>query len=158
MPLLMRARNLFLLPLMTLVLLAALTALGPISDASAASKRTSRAASVAMKQIGDPYRYGATGPGAFDCSGLVQYSFRRAGIKMPRTASQQAQRAHRIPRKKLRRGDLMFFNNGSRVYHAGVFLKWSRGRAMMVHAPSTGKRVQVASAWTNGWFAGTVRR
>ncbi len=158
MPSLARLRNIVLLPLMTLALVAAVSLLAPVPDAAAASKsRVSRAARVALQQVGDPYRYGSNGPNAFDCSGLLQYSFRRAGIKLPRTSSAQAQRAHRISRGKLRRGDLMFFTNRGRVYHTAIFLKWKRGRALMVHAPSSGKRVQRAYAWTNSWYAASLR-
>ena len=104
---------------------------------------------MALQQIGDPYRYGAAGPGAFDCSGLMQYSFRRAGIKIPRTSSAQARRAHRIPKRKLRRGDLMFFTDGGGVYHAAMFLQVEEGRGVvMVHSPGSGQRVQRAHPWT----------
>jgi cell wall-associated NlpC family hydrolase len=153
-----RTRDLVLIPFLTLVVLLGLAALGPVGDADAASKkRVNRAANVAVKQIGDRYRYGAAGPRAFDCSGLMQYSFRRAGIKIPRTAAAQARRAHRIPKRKLRRGDLIFFSNGGRVYHAAMFLKRTKGRVVMVHAPGRGKRVQRAHPWTNRWFAASLR-
>ena len=159
MPSLLRTRNLVLLPLLTLAVLAAVTTLGPVADASAASRaqRTNRAASVALQQVGDPYRYGAAGPRSFDCSGLMQYSFRRAGLRIPRTSSAQARRAHRIPKSKLRRGDLMFFRNGGGVYHAAMFLRRSHGHVLMVHSPGSGKRVQRAHAWTGRWFGGTLR-
>ncbi|MCW2759890.1 MAG: hypothetical protein JWR85_91 [Marmoricola sp.] len=159
MPSLVRLRNLVLLPLLVLAVLAGLTALGPVADASAATKsqRVQRAAKVALQQVGDPYRYGAAGPRSFDCSGLMQYSFRRAGIKIPRTSSAQARRAHRIPKSKLRRGDLMFFTDGGGVYHAAMFLRWSKHRAVMVHSPGSGKRVRVDRPWTNRWFAATMR-
>lgn len=160
MPSVVRLRNLLLLPLVVLAVVAAASLLVPVSSADAATKtqRINRAARVATAQIGDPYRYGAAGPRAFDCSGLVQYSFRKAGIKLPRTSAAQARRAHRIPKRKLRRGDLMFFHNGGRVYHAAIFLKRTRGRVLMVHSPGTGKRVQRAHPWTNRWFAASVRR
>lgn len=159
MPSLARTRNLVLLPLLTLVVLAGVTALGPVADASATTKqqRIGRAVKVALQQLGDPYRYGAAGPRAFDCSGLVQYSFRQAGLSIPRTSSAQARRAHRIPKSKLRRGDLMFFTDGGGVYHAAMFLKWTKGRALMVHSPSSGKRVQRAHPWTDRWFGATLR-
>ena len=158
MPSLVRTRNLVLTPLLAVVLLLGLAALGPVGDADAASKqRVNRAANVAVNQIGDPYRYGAAGPRAFDCSGLMQFSFRKAGIRIPRTAAAQARRAHRIPKRKLRRGDLIFFSNGGRVYHAAMFLKRTNGRVLMVHSPGRGKRVQRAHPWTNRWFAASLR-
>jgi cell wall-associated NlpC family hydrolase len=151
--------HLVLLPLLALALTLAAAVLGPVPGASAAStQRVQRASTVAIHQIGDRYRYGATGPNAFDCSGLVQYSFRKAGIGLPRTAAAQARRAHRISKSKLRRGDLMFFSNGGRVYHAAIFLQWRHGKAQMVHAPGSGQRVKRATPWTSSWFAATVRR
>jgi hypothetical protein len=52
----------------------------------------------------------------------------------------------------------MFFHNRGRVYHAAIFVKRTKGRVLMVHSPGTGKRVQRAHPWTNGWFAASVRR
>jgi cell wall-associated NlpC family hydrolase len=135
-----------------------LAALGPVSGADAAStQRVSRAANVAMQQIGDRYQYGAAGPRSFDCSGLMQYSYRLAGIKIPRTSSAQARRAHRIPKQNLRRGDLMFFTNGGGVYHAAMFLKRDRRGVVMVHSPGSGQRVERAHPWTSRWFAASMR-
>jgi cell wall-associated NlpC family hydrolase len=151
-----RLRHLVLLPLLTLAVLAGVAALGPTAQA-ATSQRVTHAAGIALHQVGDPYRYGAAGPRAFDCSGLMQYSFGRAGLRIPRTSTAQARRAHHISRSRLRRGDLMFFNHGGRVYHVAMFLKWSKGRAVMLHAPGNGKRVRVDRPWTNAWFAGTMR-
>lgn len=120
---------------------------------------TRRALAVARKQVGDPYRYGASGPHAFDCSGLLRFSFRAAGFKkMPRTSKAQAKFARRISRRALRPGDLIFFTGSSGVYHAGIFSGRKNGKVVMVHAPSTGKRVSYASPWTNSWFAATLRR
>jgi cell wall-associated NlpC family hydrolase len=157
-------RTLLLAPLLAFAVLAAMSALAPVDEASAASspaasrqQKVLRAASVALHQIGDPYRYGAAGPGSFDCSGLMKYSYARAGIKLPRTAAAQSHRAHRIAKRNLRRGDLMFFTDGGGVYHAAMFLKWSRGRAVMVHAPGSGQHVRRDHPWTKRWFAATMR-
>ena len=160
MPSFARTRTFVLLPLLTLAVLAGVMVAGPVAGASAASREqaTSRAAKVALQQVGDPDRYGAAGPRAFDCSGLLQFSFRKAGIRIPRTSSAQARRAHRIAKERLRRGDLMFFTDGGGVYHAALFLRWSKGRAVMVHSPGSGKRVRVDRPWTTGWFAATLRR
>jgi cell wall-associated NlpC family hydrolase len=158
-PPLKRTSRFSLLCLMTLAMLVGFTALGPVADASAATKdqRILRAATIALQQIGDRYRYGAAGPRAFDCSGLMQYSFRHAGLRIPRTSSGQARRAHHIPKSKLRRGDLMFFTDGGHVYHAAMFLRRSHGHVVMVHAPGSGQRVQRARPWTTHWFAATLR-
>jgi cell wall-associated NlpC family hydrolase len=152
-------RRLLSLPLLVLTVLAASFTLGPVSSASAVSvTQVSRAARIALAQVGDPYRYGAAGPGSFDCSGLIYYSFRKAGIRnVPRTSSAQAGRAHHIKKSSLRRGDLMFFTNGGHVYHAAIFLNWDHGRAVMLHSPRPGQRVRRERAWTSSWFAATLR-
>ena len=158
MPVSLPVRRFLITPLLTLLLVVAAVALSPAPQASAAAtSRVARATTIALDQVGDPYRYGAAGPGSFDCSGLLYYSFRRAGISMPRTAAAQAGRARHIPRSQLRRGDLMFFTNGGRVYHAAIFLGWVRGRAQLLHSPRTGQRVSRTLVWTNSWFGATLR-
>lgn len=129
------------------------------------SRRTSRAAKIrrtvriAKNQIGDPYRYGAAGPHRFDCSGLVYFSARRAGFsKVPRTSRAQARHMRRIKKSNMRPGDFMYFHNGGRVYHTGIFVGRKDGKRIILHAPSTGKRVHKARVWTSKWFAGTLRR
>jgi cell wall-associated NlpC family hydrolase len=149
-----------------LVLVAALAAVAlsvsPAQPAHAAAKRQHKihnAVVVAKHQQGDRYRYGANGPRRFDCSGLVQFSYRHAGITVPRTSDAQARYARRIKRKRLQRGDLMFFHRRGNVYHVGIFTGRTRiGRAVMVHAPGTGRRVQTSMPWTSHWFAATMRR
>jgi cell wall-associated NlpC family hydrolase len=120
--------------------------------------RVLRALSVAMHQQGDPYRYGAAGPGSFDCSGLVYYSTRAAGIHgVPRTSSAQSGYMRHISRAAMRRGDFVFFNSGGGVYHVGIYLGMSHGRRVIVHAPYPGASVRREAIWTNGWFPGTLR-
>ncbi|NYE35229.1 cell wall-associated NlpC family hydrolase [Nocardioides cavernae] len=122
------------------------------------AQRVLSARDTAMRQRGDLYGYGGAGPDRFDCSGLVYYSFRRAGFSVPRTSGAQAGFARRIAKKDMRAGDLMFFHGSSGVYHAAIFLRWARGHAVMVHAPGSGQRVRVAVPWTSQWFGGTLRR
>jgi cell wall-associated NlpC family hydrolase len=113
---------------------------------------------VALHQVGDPYRYGATGPNSFDCSGLLYFSMHRVGFgRFPRTSSQQAHWGHGIAKRNMRRGDLVFFEHGGRVYHAAIFLGWSHGHAVILHAPRTGERVRVDRPWTSEWFGRTWR-
>ena len=119
--------------------------------------RVDRALTVAAHQQGDPYRYGAAGPNAFDCSGLTLYSFRAAGLHLPRTAAAQSGAVRHISRAHLRRGDLVFFTSGGHVYHVGIFDGWSHGRRIIVHAPYPGADVRKEAIWTNSWFAGTLR-
>jgi cell wall-associated NlpC family hydrolase len=122
------------------------------------ARRVLTAKSIAMHQRGDSYAYGAAGPNRFDCSGLIYYSYRKAGFAVPRTSAAQAGATRRIAKQDMRAGDLMFFTGGSGVYHAAVFLGWSHGHAVMLHSPGSGQRVQVAVPWTSRWFGGTLRR
>ena len=126
----------------------------------AVKKKVHRAEAIALGQRGDAYGYGAAVPGAFDCSGLVYYSFRRAGFTaMPRTSSAQAGHVRRIPKSHLRKGDLMFFTGGSGVYHVGIFVGRLKGGAVqMLHSSTPGRPVQIDVPWTSSWFAGTMRR
>jgi cell wall-associated NlpC family hydrolase len=132
------------------------------SSASASTSRVDTAFNVVQNQRGDWYRYGAAGPSRFDCSGLVYYSFRRAGFQhIPRTSGAQAASATRIRKASLRKGDLVFFYSGSarprNVYHVGVYAGISNGHRTIVHAPRTGERVHRERVWTSRWFAGTMR-
>ncbi|MCW2833789.1 MAG: hypothetical protein JWN68_1742 [Nocardioides sp.] len=119
--------------------------------------RLQSAKQTALSQRGDVYSYGAAGPNAFDCSGLVYYSYRRAGFDVPRTSGAQAAFTHRVAKQDMRPGDLMFFHAGGAVYHAAIFLGFQNGHAMMVHSPGSGRRVTVAAPWTSSWFGGTLR-
>jgi cell wall-associated NlpC family hydrolase len=161
MPAILRMRSFAVLAamLVTALLASMFTAVTPSADAATLRERkVHRAVDIVRNQKGDPYRYGAAGPGAFDCSGLVYFSFRKAGFRhVPRTSRAQARFAKRIKRSRMRRGDLMFFHNGGRVYHVGVFAGWKNGRRMLIHAPSTGKRVHRSAVWTNRWYPGTIR-
>lgn len=122
------------------------------------AKKIGSALAIARNQKGDPYRYGAAGPGAFDCSGLTYFAFRRAGFgHIPRTSSAQAHFARRISKANMRRGDLMFFYDGGGVYHVGVFVGASDGNRYVLHAPYSGTRVRTDRVWTSRWFAGTLR-
>ena len=99
-----------------------------------------RAATNAARMIGKPYRFGGASPSrGFDCSGLVQYSFAHAGVKLPHNTDQQRSVSRPIRLADLRRGDLIFFNEeGKKNSHVGIYL----GRGMFVHAPSSGKSVR----------------
>lgn len=137
-----------------------LTLAAPAEAANKRVRKVHHAVEIARHQKGDPYRYGANGPRRFDCSGLVQYSYGRAGLRVPRTSRAQARYARRIKRRAMRPGDLMFFHNRrGRVYHVGIYTGWTRHhRRRMVHAPRPGKRVQTGSPWNRRWYAGTLRR
>lgn len=98
----------------------------------------------ALAQVGDAYRLGATGPDAFDCSGLTSYAYRAAGIAIPRTASAQYSASRKVSDPQP--GDLVFFLNGAQ--HVGIYL----GGGRMVHAANPGRGVEVTSI-SSGWYA-----
>ena len=109
---------------------------------------------IVRAQQGDPYVYGAAGPNAFDCSGLVYYATHLAGFTgVPRTSSAQAAYMRQIPRSEMRPGDFVFFGSGGGVYHVGVYL----GDNTILHAPFPGASVRVERIWTDSWFGGTLR-
>jgi cell wall-associated NlpC family hydrolase len=113
-----------------------------------------RATRIAAAQRGDPYRWGASGPSAFDCSGLVYYVYtKQLGKKLPRTASAQRLATVRIAKASIRPGDLVFFTSYGRVYHVGVYA----GSNKVWHSPRPGQRVQLSTIWTRAWVAGRVR-
>jgi cell wall-associated NlpC family hydrolase len=99
-----------------------------------------RAAGHAAKMIGKPYRFGAASASAgFDCSGLVQFGYRQAGLALPRSTEAQRQSSHPVRISSLRRGDLLFFDQeGKKNSHVGIYL----GDGRFVHAPSSGKVVR----------------
>ena len=148
-------------PAAALVVLVGLVVASSAPVGAATLTRTERVhegLDVAQNQIGDPYVYGADGPNAFDCSGLVYYSFRRAGFShIPRTASSQARFARHILKRNLRKGDFIFFRNSSGVYHVGIFDGWHNGHRRLLHAPYPGRDVSVVRLWHSTWFAATLR-
>jgi cell wall-associated NlpC family hydrolase len=105
----------------------------------------------ALALLGTPYRWGGTSPEAgFDCSGLVGYVFRNSlGIELPRISRDMANVGEAIrDRGELVEGDLVFFSRrGTRVDHVGIYL----GDGKFVHAPRTGKDVEVANLATGYW-------
>jgi cell wall-associated NlpC family hydrolase len=91
--------------------------------------------------IGKPYRYGGSSPRGFDCSGLVQYAYSSAGLKVPRTSRDQYGAATPISLTDAEPGDLLFFRYDQKISHVAIYL----GDERFVHAPSSGKQVSVAS-------------
>jgi cell wall-associated NlpC family hydrolase len=114
----------------------------PNSGSGASPDVGAQIATTAESLLGSPYRYGGSGPDAFDCSGLVSYVHARFGVTTPRTAAQQFAAARPVARPDLRAGDLVFFRlSGGSVSHVGIYI----GNGEFVHAPQSGTRVRVAS-------------
>jgi cell wall-associated NlpC family hydrolase len=126
---------------------------------AAGQEKIHEALEVARDQKPDEYQYGADGPDAFDCSGLIQYSYGKAGISMPRTSDDQADAVKRIAREDMRKGDLMFYYDSSGdVYHVGIFGGWDGDKHRYVlHAANEGSDVLTEENWSGSWFAGTMR-
>lgn len=88
----------------------------------------------ARARIGSPYQWGGTGADGFDCSGLVQVAFAKAGVRLPRTTGDQARRGQLIARDAIQPGDLIFFGSGARsIDHVGI----AAGGGRFVHASSS---------------------
>ena len=97
----------------------------------------------AAAQKGKPYRYGAAGPHAFDCSGYTSYVLKQQGIKLARTSSAQYRQTRRISHMAARPGDLVFYyNSRGVVYHVGILA----GHMIMWVAPHTGTVVRLHMA------------
>lgn len=141
--------------------LLALLALGACSSTpergSAGDAVAARAAEHALRMQGKPYRYGGNTPTGFDCSGLVQYGYGQAGVKLPHGTEALRRLSTPIKARQLQRGDLVFFDQeGKRASHVGIYI----GNDRFVHAPSTGKHVHIANFGDNYWrkhFAGARR-
>jgi cell wall-associated NlpC family hydrolase len=115
-----------------------------VSYSSAAVVRA-RVVSEALRHRGAPYRFGATGPYRFDCSGFTLYVYRKFGVNLPHRARAQRYRGRAVSRAQARPGDLVAFSQGGRWGHVGVYL----GNGYMIDAPHSGARVQVRKIWTS---------
>jgi peptidoglycan DL-endopeptidase CwlO len=104
----------------------------------APDSRAESAISYAYAKLGSPYVWGATGPDAFDCSGLTQAAYRSAGLSLPRTTYAQIDAGRRVSRSELLPGDLVFFY--SSISHVGLYI----GNGQMIHAPNPSAPVRVA--------------
>ncbi|MFE6287523.1 NlpC/P60 family protein [Streptomyces sp. NPDC057877] len=117
---------------------------------TAPDSRTATALSYAHQALGSPYVWGATGPDAFDCSGLTQAAYRAAGVSLPRTTYAQIDAGRRVARSELLPGDLVFFYSG--ISHVGLYI----GGGQMIHAPNPSSPVRVAPI-SEMPFAGATR-
>ncbi|GAY08843.1 putative secreted protein [Pseudonocardia sp. N23] len=96
------------------------------------------AAQAALQQVGKPYKWGSTGPSAFDCSGLVFYAFQQIGVTLPRTAAAMSQVGTPVTKAQLEPGDLVFFY--SPISHVAIYI----GDGEVVNATTDGEPVQVS--------------
>ncbi|MGW1166651.1 NlpC/P60 family protein [Streptomyces sp. NPDC002550] len=105
---------------------------------TASNTRAAAAVDYAYAKLGSPYVWGAAGPNAFDCSGLVQAAYRSAGISLPRTTYAQINAGRRVSRSELQPGDLVFFYSG--ISHVGIYV----GNGQIIHAPNPSAPVRLA--------------
>ncbi|MFC4534319.1 C40 family peptidase [Sphaerisporangium dianthi] len=114
------------------------------------------ALTAAVSKLGRPYVWGAEGPDTFDCSGLVQWAFGQAGVRMPRVTHQQWVTGPQIPLSQAQPGDLLFWRsdptNPGYISHVAIY--WGDGK--MLQAPRTGDVVKISPVSTRN-LAGVVR-
>ncbi len=121
------------------------------SGATAPDATGERVVALAKQHLGTPYVWGGESPGGFDCSGLMQYAYAAAGVSLPHSSRMQSQMGTPVSRSDLQPGDLVFFY--SPVSHVGIYI----GNGQMVHAPTSGDVVKVASIDSMGGYAGARR-
>ncbi|MDO4244213.1 MAG: NlpC/P60 family protein [Actinomyces sp.] len=109
-------------------------------SAPAPSANGSSIVAIAMQYVGRPYVSGATGPEAFDCSGLVQYVYAQAGISLPRTSYAQGAAGTMVSAAEAQPGDLVYYG-----YHVGIYA----GNGMMIDAGTTSTGVVYRQIWGN---------
>jgi cell wall-associated NlpC family hydrolase len=103
--------------------------------------RAGIAVRAALSKLGSPYVWGATGPNQFDCSGLVQWSYRQAGIQLDRTTYDQINDGVPVPPSQVRPGDLVFPHSGH--------VQMAIGNGMVVEAPHAGATVRISPLGAN---------
>jgi cell wall-associated NlpC family hydrolase len=91
-----------------------------------------------MSKIGSPYRYGATGPNAFDCSGLISWAYKKVGVSLPRTSRAMSKVGTPVSRDQLQPGDLVFFYKP--VSHVGIYI----GDNKILHASTRKSPVKIS--------------
>ena len=116
--------------------------------ALASNEVAAKATVYARDMLGKPYMYAGDSPAGFDCSGLVKYSYGRAGIVLPRDTQSQRRMSVPVSTASMREGDLLFFDqDGKKNSHVGLYL----GKGRFIHAPSSGGRVRTDSLGAQFW-------
>jgi cell wall-associated NlpC family hydrolase len=112
--------------------------------------KSERAVQYALDAVGTPYRWGGESPASgFDCSGLVRWAYGRVGVELPHNSYALSGEGRRVPTSGLRPGDILLFEG---LGHVGLYL----GRGRMVHAPQTGRHVEVVRLSTTNYGARLV--
>lgn len=101
------------------------------------------AVDAALSQVGKPYRWGAEGPDAYDCSGLTKWAWAKAGVSLPHSSRMQYAATERVSRADMQPGDLLFF--GTPIHHVAMYI----GDGKVVEAPYSGENVRVNARAVN---------
>ncbi len=107
------------------------------TTAAPVSSKAAAAIAFAKAQLGKPYVYGAEGPDAYDCSGLVQAAWKAAGVSIPRVTTDQFAAGTKVSTSQLQPGDLVFYYAG--ISHVGMYL----GNGQIIHAPNARSVVKI---------------
>lgn len=126
---------------------------GPVTSAGEFHKSANLAAAVALQQIGVPYRYGGSTPHGFDCSGLIYYSYSKAGKNVPRTTGSMWSGIQPVAKSRLQVGDVLFFRIEGKMSHVGMYI----GDDQFVHAPASGRTVSVDSLRSDFYRRALIR-
>lgn len=116
------------------------------------SEVVSQIISLARKQVGKPYVWGASGSNAFDCSSLIQYLFGSVGIKMPRTTYAQVNIGETVSWSNIQPGDLLHFADSTGYYHIALYI----GNGQMLHASNEERGVVIDSV-NSSWVKSDVK-
>lgn len=108
----------------------------------------------ASSRVGDPYVWGGSAPGGFDCSGLVMWAYGKAGIQLSHYTGTQAAMGTAVPLNALLPGDLVFYGSASDPHHVSMYV----GNGMVVHAPDFGEPVKIVKLENSGRDVSTARR
>jgi cell wall-associated NlpC family hydrolase len=133
--------------------------LSAVPAQAATPAAAAKALSAAKTRLGMPYRYGAEGPGSFDCSGLTKWSYKQAGKTLPRTVQQQYGAVTHISLSSVKPGDLLFFGKDTRhLTHVGIFSGYRSGHGYMINANTGSYRGrQVVNAPTSEYKLGGLK-
>jgi murein DD-endopeptidase len=125
----------------------------PLKSTAKSYNTADQAAAVALRQIGVPYRYGGSTPNGFDCSGLIYYSYSRAGKNVPRTTGTLWSGIQPVAQSQMQVGDVLFFRIEGKMSHVGMYI----GDNQFVHAPASGKSVTVGSLRSDFYRKALIR-
>lgn len=113
----------------------------PADPPAPSASKVEKAIAYAKAQLGEKYVWGGAGPSSWDCSGLTMRAWQAAGVNLSHYAGSQYTATKRVSVSKIKRGDLLFWSDGSvgSIYHVALYL----GGGQMIHAPRPGRTVEI---------------